>query len=333
MTCYLCERELNDSNRTKEHIIPGALGNNLISESILCGECNNGSASRIDAALVKSLSHLYSLLQEARPSTNKKNKLIGLTESGEEIQFTAGMVPYTQIAIKLPDGTVHEMSCPAGEEISKIRKRLRELKGKFPEIDIDEYISNIQNEYKPIDELVYFSNHDTKHSIVGGPDFFRGIKKIAINYYLSRGYDRKYINGIIYQVKYGKPGNEVLSKFYYPSIRPVHQTSEKEVSHIIKLVGNPEMGVLYCYVELFNCNHALILLNNHYEGPPLDEQFCYDVLTSTHIHKEISLPVKHREHIVDFFKLSTDTNAAGDAAYRRTRRILEEEIRQKGQIK
>jgi len=333
MTCYLCNEELIGTNRTREHIIPGALGNNAVSETILCGRCNNGLASRIDAAFIRTYAYLYSLLQEARPDTNRKNKLTAKTKSGEEIEMAAGMVPYSQIEIVLPDGSIQKISCPAGEEEAKIRKRLGQLKVKFPEIDVDKYISNMQIEAKPIDELVYFSNYDTEHSIAGGPEFFRGIKKIAINFYLSKGHDRRYINGIIYQVKHGKPGNEVLSKFYYPSIKPVHQLGEKEVSHIVKLVGNPDMGVLYCYVELFNCNHVLILLNNHYDGPSIDEQFCYDVLTSTYPEKDISLPVKNRDHIVDFFKLSTDTNAAGDAAYRRTRRILEEEIRLKGQIK
>ena len=186
---------------------------------------------------------------------------------------------------------------------------------------------------KPIEELVYFSNYNSEQSKVGGPKYFRGIKKIALNFYLSKGYDSKYVRGVINQVKYGVPANEVISKFYYPSIRPVHELDNQEVSHIIKLVGNPQIGVLYCYVELFNCNHSLILLNNHYDGPAVDEQMCYDTLTSTYLQKAIALPFKHREHVIDCFKLNDNTNPAGQATYNRTRSILEDRIRQKGYIK
>lgn len=333
MNCYLCDDEINGKNVTKEHIIPGALGSNIVSETILCQKCNNGLASQIDAAFVKGYSYLYGLLQEARSDTNRRNKLTGITKSGEKINFTAGMVPYTEVRINLPDGTTLPISCPADEVEAKIRKRLRELKGKFPQLDPDKAVANLQRVDKPIEELVYFSNYSPEHSLAGGPDFFRGIKKISLNFYLSKGYDRRYVRGVIHQVKNGVPANEVISKFYYPSIRPIHELGAEEVSHIIKLVGDPGMGVLYCYVELFNCNHSLILLNNHYDGPALNEQVCYDTLTSTYIQKDISLPFKHREHVIGFFKLQDSTNAAGDAAYRRTRNILEERIKQKGYIK
>jgi hypothetical protein len=149
---------------------------------------------------------------------------------------------------------------------------------------------------------------------------------------LSKGYDRKFIRGVIYQVKHALPANHVISTFYYPTICLVHILGEREVFHIIKLVGDPEMQVLYCYVELFNCNHTLIIVNNHYDGPAINDQFCYNVLTSTYIEKEITLPFKHRAHVIDLCKVDHDTNPKAEAAYRHTRQILEEAIRAKGHI-
>lgn len=333
MCCYLCEKEITAQNSTREHIIPGALGSNLYSETILCLKCNNELASQIDAAFIESYSYLYGLLQEARSDTNRRNKLTGTTKSGETINFTAGMVPHANVTIKLNDDFTLQFSCPVDEAEVKVLKRLRELKGKFPQLDPEKAMSKMQWVKNPIGELVYFSNYTSEQSKIGGPKYFRGIKKIALNFYLSKGYDSKYVRGVINQVKHGIPANEVISTFYYPSIRPVHELGEQEVSHIIKLVGNPHMGVLYCYVELFNCNHSLILLNNHYDGPALDEQLCYDTLTSTYPQKVIALPFKHREHVIDCFKLNDSTNPAGQAAYNRTRRILEDCIRQKGYIK
>lgn len=324
--------ELNESNRNSEHIIPAALGNNMASDNLLCRECNNGLASQIDAGLVNFYSCIYGLVLQARPSTRSSASLIGKTESGQEIKFTGQMKADAHMTIRLPDGKEIVITGQEEELGKKALKILRRLKGKYPEINPEKWLAKATWKEKKIDELVYFSNHDTKHSRVGGPDFFRGIKKIAINFYLNHGFDRKYIGGVINQVKKGVPASHVISKFYYPSIRPIHELGDLEVSHVIKLVGSPEMGVLYCYVELFNINHAIILLNNHYDGPAIDKQYCYDVLTSTYLKKVISLPFKNREHVVDHFKLDTDTNPQGEAAYRRTRKILEDLIRRKGHI-
>lgn len=332
MNCYLSDAELTESNRSSEHIIPAALGNNMVSNNLLCRECNNGLASQIDAGLINFYSYLYGLVLQARPNTRTSASLIGKTESGEEIRFTGQMRADDHMTIKLPDGKEIVITGTEDELRKKALKILRQFKGKHPEINPEEWLARATWQEKKIEELVYFSNHDTKHSIAGGPEFFRDIKKIAINFYLSFGFDRKYINGVINQVKEGIPAPQVISKFYYPSIRPTHKLGDSEVSHVIKLVGDPQMGVLYCYVELFNLNHSIILLNNHYDGPALDKQYCYDVLTSTYLQKEISLPFKNREHVTDHFKLTIDTNPQGEAAYRRTRKILEASIRQKGHI-
>lgn len=48
--CYLCNTFL-DLKPSKEHIIPKALGNNLMSPSILCGSCNNSLGTEIDSNL------------------------------------------------------------------------------------------------------------------------------------------------------------------------------------------------------------------------------------------------------------------------------------------
>lgn len=332
MECYLCDTKLTDSNRTREHIIPGALGNNLISTELICHGCNNSLASQIDAALIAFYAYLYGLVQEARPRTNAKNKLVGKTKSGEIIRFSAGMKPDTQVTIELPDASTLSISCPDTEVEATILRHLRQLKGKFPQIEPEQWLAKMQRTEKPFEELVYFTNYDTEHSKTGDMAFFRGIKRIALNFYLSKGYDKKYVREVINQVKHGIPANEKISTFYYPRIRSVHELGAREISHVIKLVGDPEKKALYCYVELFNCNHALILLNKHYDGPAIDHQYCYDVLTSTYLRKSISLPFKHRTHVLDCFAWEQDTNPQGDEAYKRTRRILAEAIRDKGYI-
>ncbi|WP_375438123.1 HNH endonuclease [uncultured Hymenobacter sp.] len=333
MICYLCNAELTESNRSPEHIIPDALGNNITSDHLLCGDCNHGLASRIDSEFIKFHGYLYDMVLQARLNSRVGDKMTGLLRSGEKVNFGPEMKMDTSVEIPTPNGESIKFSAPSDKAEKKAHRILKQLSAKYPHIDPDKVLANASRSQEVLEELVFFSNHTAEQSMTGGPAFFRGIKKIAINFYLSKGLDIIYIKDTINQVREGVGAPKRASTFYYPTIRPVHILGKSEISHVIKLVGNTQMRVLYCYVEIFNVSHSLILLNENYDGPPVDEQYCYDVLSSKHLYKDISLPFGHREHVTNQFDFETDTNAAGQAAYNRTRSVLHDILREKGLIR
>lgn len=240
------------------------------------------------------------------------------------------MVMDTKVQLNLPDGKSIDFTAPPEEADKKAIKKLTQLQGKYKQIDPKRMIANAKRGQIRLDELVYFTNYDTKHSMMGGPAFFRGIKKIAVNFYLSKGHAQQYVQEVINQVKEGRPASRKISTFYYA--HSAHELGAQEISHIIKVVGDPKMEVLYCYVELFNINHALILLNRYYHGPPVDEQYCYDVLSGTTLNKKISLPFDNRELFLRLFDYDWETNPQAEVAYKRTREILADLFRAKGFI-
>lgn len=336
MNCYICEEELTDLNRSPEHILPEALGNNIVSWGLLCQKCNNTTASQIDADFVQFTGHLFRLVLQAKPNARVDDSITGFLSSGEAIRFGPNMQMETVVEIPIPDGPSIIFTAPPEKAEKRAKRILNQLKRKYPKMEPEKMLAKATRGTRPLEELVYLANsnynNSTNQSEVGGPAFFRGIKKTAVNFYLSRGFDQAYIQGIINQVKAGVPAPQVISTFYYPTLRPVHELGEFEISHVIKLVGDPEKEVLYCYVELFNTSRSLILLNNHYTGPAISEQYCYDVLTSKHLEKTIVLPFGHREHVLNQFEFSRDTNAQGQAAYDRTHKILTDALRKKGLI-
>lgn len=330
MQCYLCDSEITELNKTNEHIIPRGLGNNIESATVLCNPCNNELGSEIDAALISQLGILYQLVALARPGTRTDAVTNGLLEDGTRVRFEGLLRPEIPVEIHLPGLAPVKFTAQRDEIESKARKKLVQLKKRFHDLDVDKAIAGIEIKEYP-ERLIYFSNSsDPKQSMVGSPAFFRGIKKIAVNFYLHTGGDPKYIRDVIHQVKTGEPAKQVISKFYYPAIRPVYVPAEGEVSHIIKLVGDPDMGVLYCYVELFNTNSAIILLNDDYDGHTINQQYHYDLINRQHLAVPITLPFKNRNHVTDHFIVNRDTSGEGNATYQRTRRLLEDMIRAKG---
>ena len=113
----------------------------------------------------------------------------------------------------------------------------------------------------------------------------------------------------------------------------MHKLGEEEVSHIIKLVGNPELGILYCYVELFKISHSLILLNEEYDGPFMDEQYCHDVITNIDLQKSMRMLFSTRYQALIQFIYDWPNNGHAEVAYRRTRKVLEDKLKAKGYIK
>lgn len=329
MNCYRCMCLITAQNESPEHIIQDSIGGALVSRDILCHDCNLWFGRAVDPAFTRFTSYLYRMVLMARPTSRVSDRLVGVTELNEEVHFGPNMEMDTKVEINLKEGKPIILSAPQKDIEKKVLKILGQLKGKHKDIEPKEMIASAKQGKIKFDKLVYFTNYEPKNSIMGGPAFFRGIKKIAIGFYLSKGHEQRYVQDVINQVKEGKPAPRKISTFYYPLTYQIHNLGEKEISHVIKLVGDPNMGVLYCYIELFNIAHSFILLNRYYYGPPMNEQYCYDVLASVELDKPINLHFDNRELMLGNFNYDWNTNPQAQIAYNRTRKILADLLRAK----
>ena len=64
--CALCGDELNEANRSPEHIIPQAIGGRLTVDSFICSKCNHRTGNEWDADLVTQIQALTVLLGTKR---------------------------------------------------------------------------------------------------------------------------------------------------------------------------------------------------------------------------------------------------------------------------
>ena len=55
MTCAFCAKEFTDSNTSKEHIIPNAVGGRKTVGSFICVDCNNLTGAAWDKELANQL--------------------------------------------------------------------------------------------------------------------------------------------------------------------------------------------------------------------------------------------------------------------------------------
>ena len=88
--CAFCGEELTEKNRSREHIIPNAIGGRKTVANFLCRTCNNETGRKWDTVLTKQLASLSTLL--------------GISRSRGKIQPFEVMVSDGNARIQHPDG-------------------------------------------------------------------------------------------------------------------------------------------------------------------------------------------------------------------------------------
>jgi hypothetical protein len=277
--CYKCENELNELNSSDEHIILNACGGKLSSKDLLCKICNNEFGSTSDAALARQTKVLSHLLQVKR-DRNKTPDIRGKsTTTGEGIVITKkGDIRKAKPTINIQqtgDQILLNVNANNWKEVSQIVVGLKRKYPNFPEKDF----------YKAAKEQKGYLNDSVSfEEQVGGDEAFRAVTKAAVSFYIFKGGDRKIIKHLL---PYLTGEIQLTAAILHFLPLSIYDFDEDEVSHIIKLFGNPQEKILYCYIEYFNAQCYLVKLNDAYDGPPIDETYIYDVVHNQTLDKAV----------------------------------------------
>ncbi len=188
------------------------------------------------------------------------------------------------------DGDQITISISARDE-SEFRRILNGFKRKYAQLDVEAAIKSATRSQDYLDDRIHFEAN------VGSKEVFRAITKIAIGYFTYRGGLRKHIAHLLPYVE-GSNDQDVVW-MHYP-VKPIYESGRTEVSHVLRLVGDPAQRVLYAYVELFNTRNFIVRLNDNYDGRELDKTYVYDVVANLERDRTISLRYT-RDQLTDLF--------------------------------
>lgn len=285
--CYLCDAELINVNVSKEHILLNAIGGQLKSSTLLCKKCNSGLGHEADKELANQLSFLSSYLCVKRDNGN--NQIIKGAESkeGKKYDIIRGSKPVPSnptFEKKTDNGKVnYNISARSEKELINILKGLQK---KHPELDLEQ----AKQKFKWREE--YLSEPLKIDTTIGGDIAFKSIAKSAINYYIYSQNDK---NEVKHLFNYLKGTQELqIAKHYYP-LTPIYKQEEKEIIHLIHLVGESENKLLYCFIELFSAYSFIVLLSNNFQGKNFISTYCYDLIQNIVIDKEVSIKLSKDE--------------------------------------
>lgn len=296
MRQFGCNNSLNFDNSSKEHIIQNFLGGRLSSYKLLCKACNEGFGNTIDKELEQQIGMFTHHLGISRQRNNNINVKLPLIAADGELRYVdKKLKPLNELTYQIEGENIVLYENDERFEKTKNKKQ-KELEKKF-KVSYSEYI-------KPPTKKKYHIQNKLSNEVgdisFGGSDFFRAIAKIAVNYYLNMGYDRKFCINPITFIKGGMEINDI-AYFYYSTTTEIHALVDDEVSHLIHIYGDSKSKILYAYVELFNTENAIIVFDRNYDGPNINETYVYDLINNRPIEKHVNVPL--RRHHFDLLGL------------------------------
>lgn len=293
--CYSCNVLLDDKNISEEHIINNSIGGRRKSTRLLCKACNEKFGGTIDRTLQEQLGGFTDLLGVGR-QRKKENVRIAMKADDGTIKYVGPKLkPLNRLSYTLPGNKTVVLYAPEDKFEELKEKKIAELSKKF-KVDFVPYTELPDKTTYHIQNALSNEEFDIGF---GGPEFFRSVSKMAVNYYLWKDYDIKYCRDVIAVIN-GEKEN-TIAYFYYPKEvhYQIHTLAKDEVSHIIHIRGDQSRKMLYAYVELFSMQNVLVKFDMNYDGPEINDTYCLDLLNGIEIKKDVTIKLgKHHFEIL-----------------------------------
>jgi hypothetical protein len=279
--CYNCGVPLTGSDVSEEHIIPNALGGICTSSHLLCLECNNMFGGTIDAEVFNKLAFASNLSVHERDRKKDDVSVKLVNKDGDEHVVGKDFRSKSKASFSVPGKTpVVKWAENDAKAQEFLESKKAQLEQKFGPMNI-----TTSTEPPPTGRF-HFTNSDTPGFLeFGGIGYNRGIAKIMLNFILTNEIQVD-ITRLLYFVK--DIWNRCPVFPYHPEVLPCSH-AESEFSHLLYLRADPVTGVCICYLELFNAEKYLSIVDTRYRCSFLEKTYCYEVRTGTEIQKVVNI--------------------------------------------
>lgn len=271
--CYACSVNPAREARSQEHVIPNALGGRWKTR-LLCKECNQLFGHTIDAQLDKEFRIWMNLLSLSREYGDVQPVDVFAEGHGKLKLAADGFLrPQHPTVDEEHVGNQVNISIQARskEEVLKIAQQImRKSKRKYGDkvgtlMPITETVEDVKPEFGV-------------RSVGSSSETFRAVAKIAVNAYLAWGGDQDNVNDTVAYIR-GDTKAE-LTRWYF-DIDPVRHRKQYSVTHVIAVRGDPDIGALWAYVELFRAFRFAVQLCRSYDGEQFEKDYAYDLFAAS----------------------------------------------------
>lgn len=283
--CALCTSPLAGKNRTKEHIIPNAIGGRKKTIGFICNDCNNKLGESWDSELARQL-NWFSLAIGISRERGEPPKQIVQTTNGEKYWLLSDG------SLTPEKSSYNEKECDEGIKISlsartheEVKQRLKGILRKYPKFDIDKAQRELQL------KSGYLESPLQVNLSLGGPDAGRSLVKTAFAFASECGVPH---NQCEKALEYLLDNSTKTIPFGFAYLSDLVEVRPNDrVFHCVSLHADPKSKRLWSYIEYFGLFRVVVLLSEEYKGPFKRDLYALDPITGN------SIEIKIKEWIDD----------------------------------
>jgi hypothetical protein len=264
--CAYCGVEITPENRSREHILQNAIGGRKEVPNVFCHPCNSTFGHRWDSEAAQQL-HFLSLKLEVVRDDGEVPARYYQTISGKSVRLHPdghmSLPPEKPVVIE-KDGQVQiQITAPNRR---RAVEALQGQKRRYPKLDVGAAIASMTYNESYLDEPIAGTLQFQGH----GP--YRSAVKSALTLAVSAGIRAEKCERAL---KFLKPDGQFCFGFYYRRNLIVNRPADR-VFHCVGIKGDPRIGKLVGYVELFSIYRFVIALSENYNGPEIADSYSID---------------------------------------------------------
>ncbi len=265
--CVICDNDITQDNKSREHVIPECIGGRLTVDKFICRSCNNTSGSTWDAELSSQLLPLM-LIFGVRRQRGSTPGLRVTSSEGEQLVINPGggislrSPPVSKIAG--PDGVTYDIKARTKDEARKILKR---LKRKYPNIDIETKLSGAQESYS-------YAQGQVCHNLsIGGEVSGRSIVKSILAFACHAGIPMKGCKEALDYLK--NPAATPCFGYFQENDLVINRPQDVPLN-CVSVDANPSTGLIIGYIEYFGIYRIVACIGREYSGNRVAACYAFD---------------------------------------------------------
>jgi hypothetical protein len=171
--CALCEHLLSGKNRTKEHIIPNAIGGRKKTTGFICNDCNNRLGEDWDSELAKQLNWFSLAIGISRERGEPPKQIVQTIEGDKYWLLNDGSFTPEKSSYSEEDANGAVKISLTAKTIDEAKQRLKGVARKYPKFDVEKALSELEI------KTDYLNSPLHVNLSLGGPDAGRSLVKTA----------------------------------------------------------------------------------------------------------------------------------------------------------
>jgi hypothetical protein len=307
--CAYCGVDITPENQSREHIIQNAIGGRKEVANVFCRSCNSTFGNRWDSEAAEQLHFLSLKLQVVRDDGDVPARYYK-TMSGKRVRLHPDghmSLPPQKPVVTEKDGRVQiQITAP---ERKKAVETLKGQKRRHPKLDVQAALASMTYNESYLDDPIA----GTLQFQGDGP--YRSAVKSALTLAVSAGIRAEQCERVL---QYLKPDGEFCFGFYYRRDPIVNRPADR-IFHCVAIKGDPRIGKLVGYVELFSIYRFVIALSENYSGPEIADSYSIDPAAGEALDLKFDLNFSEEE-----FRFAVDNmdETAVAARFQTTHRVI-----------